>query len=60
MDGKQISLGDESHFTLGVQIFIARSERVPTNDNAGEKFNNLFVKNFPSQEFSEDDLRKVF
>ena len=56
MDGKQISLHGEVTFTLQAQIFISTAERAPKTD----QYNNLFVKNFPSVDFSEDDLRKLF
>ncbi len=56
MDGKQISLDGIVTFTLHAQIFISNAERAPKND----QFNNLFIKNFPSLDFSEDDLRKLF
>lgn len=37
---------------------MSKSERVPSSTE--DTFNNLFVKNFPSSEFTEDDLRKIF
>ncbi len=37
-------------------MFITKAERQPQEDSC----NNLFVKNFPNAEFSEDDLRKTF
>jgi RNA recognition motif-containing protein len=55
MDGKQVSHGQES-FQIGVKVFITKAERQPLS----EQFNNLFVKNFPKSEFSENDLRKTF
>lgn len=38
--------------------FVAKSERALQQQ--AEVFNNLFVKNFPNDDFSEDDLRQVF
>ena len=57
MNGKLISLEDGQSFTVSALVFLSRSERVP--DGAEDTFNNLFVKNLPS-EFSEEDLRKLF
>jgi len=45
---------NEKNFTISVKVFISKAER-PSNDS----FNNLFVKNFPS-DFSDDLLRKTF
>jgi len=57
MDGKQISLSESNvSFTLSAQVFISRTEREPKQD----LYNNLFVKNFPSNQFCEADLRKMF
>jgi hypothetical protein len=50
MDGKEISLDDTTSFTISVQVFISKTERDPKKD----EFNNLFVKNFPSESFTED------
>lgn len=51
MDGKEIKMDDGVTFTLSVCDFISRSERVPKDDI--EVFNNLYVKNFPSQDYTE-------
>lgn len=57
MDGKVV---DES-FTLAVSIFQTSHERgVSSSAGIGwfsKKFNNLFVKNFPREDFGEDDLK---
>ena len=51
---------DES-FTLAVSIFQTSHERgVSSSAGIGwfsKKFNNLFVKNFPREDFGEDDLK---
>jgi hypothetical protein len=41
-----------------VRDFVQRSERMP--DDSAELFNNLYVKNFPTKEFSEQDLHSAF
>ena len=56
MDGKVVSLSDDVNFTLRVAIFLSKTEREVKND----EFNNLYVKNFPTDTTSEDDLRKLF
>jgi hypothetical protein len=62
MDGKQISLKKNQNdevpitFNLRVKVFISKTEREPKPD----LFNNLFIKKFPSKDFSEDELRKIF
>lgn len=57
MDGKVV---DES-FTLTVSIFQTSHERgVSSSAGIGwyaKKFNNLFVKNFPREDFGEEDLK---
>jgi RNA recognition motif-containing protein len=58
MDGKEISLENGEKFTITSQIFLSRSERV--SNDAEDTFNNLFVKNLPTSEFTEDELKKVF
>ena len=55
MDGKEISFGANT-FTISVQVFISKTER----DSKKDEFNNLFVKNFPSASFTEDELRNTF
>lgn len=61
MDGKQVTLeGDEAaepkQFTLKAAVFIPHTERTQTRD----QFTNLFVKNFPTKETSDEDLKKMF
>lgn len=58
MDGKQISLPNESEksFTLKVSVYIPVQDRPQAKD----LFNNLYVKNFPSKDFSDEDLRRAF
>jgi RNA recognition motif-containing protein len=56
MDGKSISLSDSESFTLRASLFLAKAER----DQKHNEFNNLYIKNFPTPDFSEDDLRQLF
>merc|ERR1719498_791838 len=57
MDGKEIRMDSGQSFRLQVKDFVTKSERVPKDDLL---FNNLFVKNFPSQDFGEPGLRRLF
>lgn len=57
MDGKEIRMDHGESFRLQVRDFVSKSERVPNDDHL---FNNLFVKNFPSEDFGEIDLRRMF
>jgi RNA recognition motif-containing protein len=56
MDSKEISVEQKS-YALGVKIFTPASER---RQNFKDLFNNIFVKNFPTENYSSEDLRKVF
>ena len=55
MDGKEIS--GEGRPKLKVTMFAPVSERRQT---AKDLFNNIFVKNFPNNSYSSEDLRKLF
>lgn len=57
MDGKEISLLGEETSKLQVTLFTPPSER---RQNVKDLFNNIFVKNFPSQDYTSEDLKKVF
>jgi polyadenylate-binding protein len=61
MDGKQVTLQGQhdvepESFILRATVFIPVAERPQTKD----LFTNLFVKNFPTKETSDEDLRKMF
>jgi polyadenylate-binding protein len=61
MDGQQITLesqngGEPETFTLRATVFIPAAERPQTKD----LFTNLFVKNFPTKETTDEELRKMF
>ena len=57
MHGKELN----GQFTLSVSIFQTSHER-GVSSSAGiswcaKKFNNLFIKNFPRDNFKEEDLK---
>jgi RNA recognition motif-containing protein len=61
MDGKQVTLEsqgglDPKSFTLRVSVFIPLAERPQSKDIC----TNLFVKNFPTNDLSDEDLKKTF
>jgi len=61
MDGKKVTLevldGEEPKcFTLSTSVFIPAAERPQTKD----QFTNIFVKNFPTKDTNDEDLRKIF
>ena len=59
MDGKQVTLEGQAgptQFTLRATVFVQRAERPQTRD----QFTNLFVKNFPTKDTSDEELKKMF
>lgn len=59
MDGKEISIpNSDIKFTLMAKEFVSKTERVPVKEV--DVFNNLYVKNFPSKDYTEEELRKTF
>ena len=61
MDGKQVTL-DRNHsdepqqFTLRATVYVSAAERPQTRD----QFTNIFVKNFPTKDTTDEELKKMF
>lgn len=50
----------DKHPDQTLQVALYKAEKKNQSSTGQRKFNNLYVKNFPKEHFTEDDLRQKF